>query len=108
MGEESSSEKLEEHETKQNLSGSLRAHVSVCQDHETLDSCNLKCRLKTLGVCMGTVKLFIGESFAITREACEPLKPMQFDRFSGSKHRMNIDVKYLLARLRTLVNPKMF
>lgn len=70
-------------------------------------SCRLKCRLKALCVCMGTVKLLIGESFVITREAYELLKPMQFGRFSGSKHIMNIDVKYLLGSLRALVNLNM-
>lgn len=41
---------------------------------------------------MGTVKLFVGGSCAITREACELLKPMKFGRFPGSEHLMNIDI----------------
>lgn len=99
-------------ETEQNLSaipGSLRTYVSVCQDHETLGQLQTKMQTEdSLWLYRYSETLFYRESFAITSEACELLKPMQFGRFSDSKHLMNIDIKYLLASLRTLVSLKMF
>lgn len=81
--------------------------MSVCQDHETLGQLQTKMQTED-SLYRYSETLFYRESFAITSEACELLKPMQFGRFSDSKHLMNIDIKYLLASLRTLVSLKMF
>jgi len=73
------------------------------------DSCKVKYRWRmTLSGCTDRGKLFVGESFAITTEACELLKPMQFGKVCGSKHLMNIDAKYLLPSLKLEVSLKMF